>query len=198
MRAAPSRLLRSRFPALPGIDSPRVSLRPVAHDTSPNRAGVESAEEARHWAIPLFCRKKVDPTQRTLTKVNHKVTQRTKLIHDLPQNRCVLRSRVKSSCSEPGDMCVCSVLSTDTYFQVHQARRRCTRLLTEALVNQLILRLIKCPDYPQPPKRGTPATVHYTRMTLIRPPCSSHRVIAGYSDTHAFESYYRSYIYMYI
>jgi hypothetical protein len=28
---------------------------------------------------------KVGPTQRTLTKVNHKVTQRTKLIHDLPQ-----------------------------------------------------------------------------------------------------------------
>jgi hypothetical protein len=56
---------------------------------------------------------KVGPTQRTLTKVNHKVTQRTKLIHDLPQTRCVLRCRVKSSCSEPGDMCVCSVLSTD-------------------------------------------------------------------------------------
>jgi hypothetical protein len=56
-------------------------------------------------------------------------------------------------------MCVCSVLSTDLYFQVRQARRRYTRLLTGALVNQLILRLIKCLDYPQPPKRGTPATV---------------------------------------
>jgi hypothetical protein len=56
---------------------------------------------------------KVGPTQRTLTKVSHKVTQRTKLIHDLLQTRCVLRCQVKSSCSEPGDMCVCSVLSTD-------------------------------------------------------------------------------------
>jgi hypothetical protein len=25
--------------------------------------------------------------------------------------------------------------------------------------------------------------VHYTRMTLIRPLCSSHRLAAGYSDT---------------
>jgi hypothetical protein len=69
------------------------------------------------------------------------------------------------------------------YFQVRQDRWRYTRLLPEALVKQLILRLIKCPDYPQPPKRRTPATVHYTRMTLIRPPCSSHRLSAGYSDT---------------
>jgi hypothetical protein len=79
------------------------------------------------------------------------------------------------------------------YFQVRQARRRCTRLLTGALVNQLILRLIKCPEYPQPPKRGTPATVQFTRMTLIRPPCSSHRLAAGHSDTHTSESYNRSY-----
>jgi hypothetical protein len=77
---------------------------------------------------------KVGPTQRTLTKVNHKVTQRTKLIHDLPQTRCVLRCRTKSSCSERGDMRVCSVLGTDLYFQLHQARRRYTRLLTGALV----------------------------------------------------------------
>jgi hypothetical protein len=60
---------------------------------------------------------KVGPTQRTLTKVNHKETQRTKLIHDLPQTRCILRCRVKSSCSEPGGMCVCSVLSTDFTFK---------------------------------------------------------------------------------
>jgi hypothetical protein len=127
---------------------------------------------------------KLGPTQRKLTKVNHKVTQRTKLIHVLPQTRCVLRCRVKSSCSEPGDMCVCSVLSTNLYFQVRQARRLYTRLLTGALVNQLILRLIKRPDYPKPSKRGTPATVQFTRMTLIRPSCSSHRLEAGYSDTH--------------
>jgi hypothetical protein len=38
-----------------------------------------------------FSSVKVGPTQRTLTKVNHKVTQRTNLIHDLPQTRCVLR-----------------------------------------------------------------------------------------------------------
>jgi hypothetical protein len=126
---------------------------------------------------------KVGPTQRTLTNVNHKVTQGTKLIHDLPQTRCVLHCRVKSSCSEPGDICVCSVLSTDLYFQVRQAHRRYTRLLTGALVNQLILRLIKCLDYPQPPKRGIPATMHFTRMTLIRPSCSSHRLEVGYSDT---------------
>jgi hypothetical protein len=125
---------------------------------------------------------KVGPTQRTLTKVNHKVTQRTKLIHDLPQTRCVLRCRVKSSCSEPDDMCVCSVLSTDLYFQVRQARRRYTRLRTAALINQLKLRLIKCPDYPQPPIRGTPATMQFTRMTLSRPSCSSHRLEVGYSD----------------
>jgi hypothetical protein len=68
------------------------------------------------------------------------------------------------------------------YFQVRQARRRYNKLLTEALVNQLTLRLIKCPDYPQPPKRGTPATVQFTRMKLIRPPCSSHRLAAGLSD----------------
>jgi hypothetical protein len=79
-------------------------------------------------------------------------------------------------------MCVCSVLSTDFYFQVHQARRPYTRLLTGALVNQLILRLIKCPDYPQPPKRGTPATMQFTRLTLIRPSSSSHRLEVGYSD----------------
>jgi hypothetical protein len=60
--------------------------------------------------------KKGGPTQRTLTKVNNKVTQRTKLIHDLPQTRCILRCRVKSSCSEPDEMCVCSVLSTDFTF----------------------------------------------------------------------------------
>jgi hypothetical protein len=60
---------------------------------------------------------KVGPTQRTLTKVNLKVTQRTKLIHDLPQTRFVLRCRVKSSCSDPGDMCVCSVISTDFTFK---------------------------------------------------------------------------------
>jgi hypothetical protein len=77
-----------------------------------------------------------------------------------------------------------SVLSTDLYFQVRQARRRYTRLLTGALVNQLILRLIKCPDYPQSPKRRTPATMQFTRMTLIRPSCSSHRLEVGYSDTH--------------
>jgi hypothetical protein len=68
------------------------------------------------------------------------------------------------------------------YFQVRQARWRYTRLLTEALVNQLIMRLIKCPDYPQPPKRGTPATVQFARMTLIRPSCSSYRLEVGYSD----------------
>jgi hypothetical protein len=126
---------------------------------------------------------KVGPTQRILTKVNHKVTQRTKLIRDLPQTRCVLRCRVKSSCSETGDMCVCSVLSTDLYFQVRKACRRYTRLLAEALVNQLLLRLIILPDYPQPPKRGTPATMQFTRMTLIRPSCSSHRLEVGYFDT---------------
>jgi hypothetical protein len=126
---------------------------------------------------------KVDPTQRTLTNVYQKVTQRTKLIHDLTQTWCVLRCRIKSSCSGPGDMCVCSVLSTDFYFQACQSRRRYTRLLTGALVNQLILRLIKSPDYPQPPKRGTPATVQFLRMTLILPSCSSHRLEAGYSDT---------------
>jgi hypothetical protein len=38
-------------------------------------------------------------TQRTLTMVNHKVAQRTKLIQTLPQTRCVLRCRVKSSSS---------------------------------------------------------------------------------------------------
>jgi hypothetical protein len=138
-----------------------------------------------HQAFPrnrVSLSKKVGPTQRTLTKVNHKVTQRTKLIHDLPQTRCVLRCRVKSSCSEPSDMCVYSVLSTDLCFQVRQARRRYTRVLTEALVNQLILRLIKCPDYPQPPKRGTPATVQFTRMTLIHPSCSSHRLEVRCSD----------------
>jgi hypothetical protein len=84
-------------------------------------------------------------------------------------------------------MCVCSVLTTDIYFQVRQARRRYTRLLTEALVNQLILRLSKCPDYPQPPKRGSPATVQFTRMTLIRPSCSSHRLEVGSSDTRSFQ-----------
>jgi hypothetical protein len=82
-------------------------------------------------------------------------------------------------------VCVCSVLSADLYFQVHQARRRYTRLLTGELVNQLILRLIKCPDYPQPPKRGTPATMQFTRMTLIRPSCSSHRLEVGDSDKSA-------------
>jgi hypothetical protein len=74
------------------------------------------------------------------------------------------------------------------FFQARQARRRCNKLLTGALVNQFILRLIKCPDYPQPPKRGTPATLHFTRMTLIRPPCSSHRFAAGYSDSRALRS----------
>jgi hypothetical protein len=68
---------------------------------------------------------KVSPTQRTLTKVNHKVTQKTELIHDL----------------------------------------------------------IKYPDYPQPPNRGTPATVQFTRMTLISSSCLSHLLEAGYSDT---------------
>jgi hypothetical protein len=71
-----------------------------------------------HGALMMFSvSEKVGPTQRTLTNVNHKVTQRTKLIHDLPQTRCVLRCRVKSSCSEPGDMCVCYVLSTDFTFK---------------------------------------------------------------------------------
>jgi hypothetical protein len=64
-----------------------------------------------------YVSEKVGPTQRSLTKVRHKVTQRTKLIHDLPQTWCVLRCRVKSSCSGPGDMCVCSVLSTDFTFK---------------------------------------------------------------------------------
>jgi hypothetical protein len=138
--------------------------------------------------VAWFLSKKVGPTQRKLTYVNHKVSQRTKLIHDLPQTRCVLRCRVISSCSGPGDMFVCSVLSADLYFQVRQARRRYTRLLTGALVNQLILGLIKCPDCPQPPKRGTPATVQFTRMTLIRPSCSSHRLEVGYSDTRYLSS----------
>jgi hypothetical protein len=61
----------------------------------------------------MYLSEKVGLTQKTLTKVNHKVTQRTELIHDLPQTRCVLRCRAISSCFEPGDMCVCSVLSTD-------------------------------------------------------------------------------------
>jgi hypothetical protein len=69
---------------------------------------------------------KVGPTQRTLTNVNHKVTQMTKLIHDFPQTRCVLRCRVKFSCSRPGDICVYSVLCTDLYFQGRQANRRYT------------------------------------------------------------------------
>jgi hypothetical protein len=60
---------------------------------------------------------KVGSTQRTLTKVNQRVTQRTKLIHDLPQTRCVVRCRVKSSFSEPGDVSVCSVPSTDFTFK---------------------------------------------------------------------------------
>jgi hypothetical protein len=132
--------------------------------------------------VKLTLSKKVGPTQKTFTKVNHKVTQRTKLIQDLPQTRCILHCRVKSSSSEPGDVCVCSVLSNDLYFQVSQARRRYTRLLTGALVNQLILLLIKCPDYPQPPKRSTPAAVQFTRMTLIRSSCSSHLLEVGYSD----------------
>jgi hypothetical protein len=137
-----------------------------------------------HLTVKLLLLEKVRPTQRALTKVNHKVTQRTMLIHDLPQTRCVLRCRVKLSFSEPGNMCVCYVLSADLYTQV---RRRYTRLLTEALVNQLILRLIKCPDYPQPPKRGTSETVHYIRMTLLRLPCSSHRLIAGCFDTSSMD-----------
>jgi hypothetical protein len=102
----------------------------------------------------------VGPIQKTLTKVNHKVTQRTKLIHDLPQTRCVLRCRVKSICSEPGHMCVYSVLSTDIYFQVRQARRRYTRLRTAALVNQLILRLIKCPNYPRETRHPSNSAVY--------------------------------------
>jgi hypothetical protein len=60
---------------------------------------------------------KVGPTQRTLTKVNHRVAQRTKLIHDLPQTRYVLRCRVKSSCSGPGDLYACPVLSTSFTFK---------------------------------------------------------------------------------
>jgi hypothetical protein len=99
--------------------------------------------------VMRYLSEKVGPAQRTLTNVNHKVTQRTKLIKYLPQTRCVLRCRVESSCLNQV-ICVCSVLSTD-HFQVRQARRRYTRLLTGALVHQLILRLIKCPDYPQPP-----------------------------------------------
>jgi hypothetical protein len=106
------------------------------------------------------------------------------LMLDLPQTWCALRCRVKSSCSGPGDMCVCSVLCTDFYFQVCQARRRYTILFTGALVNQLIQRLIKYPDYPQPPKGGTSATVQFTRISLIRPSCSSHRLEARYSDRH--------------
>jgi hypothetical protein len=85
----------------------------------------------------ILLSEKVGPTQRTLTKVNHKGTQTIKLIHDLPQTRCVLPCLVKSSCSEPGDMCVCFVLSADLYYQVRQACRRYTSLLTGALVNQL-------------------------------------------------------------
>jgi hypothetical protein len=61
--------------------------------------------------------KKVGPTQRTLMKFNHKVTQMTKLINDLPQTWCVLRCRVKSSCSGPDDMCASSVLGTDFTFK---------------------------------------------------------------------------------
>jgi hypothetical protein len=155
----------------------------VTTKTARMRQDVVFRVDARLGKIKREVSEKLGPTQRTLTKVNHKVTQRTKLIHDLPQTRCVLRCRVKSSCSESGDMCVCSVLSTDFYFQVRQAGRRYTRLRTGALVNQLILRLIKCPDYPQPPIRGTPATVQFTRMTMIRPSCSSHRLEVGYSDS---------------
>jgi hypothetical protein len=61
--------------------------------------------------------KKVGPTQRTLTKLNHKVSQRAKMIHDRPQTRCVLRCLYKSSFSGPSDMCVCFVLSTGVTYK---------------------------------------------------------------------------------
>jgi hypothetical protein len=38
----------------------------------------------------------VGQTQKTLTEVNQKVTQRAKLIHDLPQIRRVLKCRVNT------------------------------------------------------------------------------------------------------
>jgi hypothetical protein len=69
------------------------------------------------FAGKLFSEMKVSanagPTQRTLSKVNHKVTQRTKLIHGLPQTRCVSRCQVQSSYSESGDMGVRSDFNTD-------------------------------------------------------------------------------------
>jgi hypothetical protein len=75
--------------------------------------------------------------------VNHNVAQRAKLLHDLPQTRCDLLAESNPVALDQVICVYVLCLVPFVFFPDRQVRRHYTRLRTGALVNQLILRLIK-------------------------------------------------------